>query len=100
MDPDRPLDDLRTDWTATHEFSHLLLPYVSRRDRWLSEGLASYYQNVLRARDGRLSETDAWRKLDAKRVEWLQHQLMVPEVKSENCKFKNPNLSAALSLTI
>ena len=51
------------DWTATHEFSHLLIPYVSSRDRWLSEGLASYYQNLLRARDGRLSDQQAWQKL-------------------------------------
>lgn len=63
VDETRPLSEFRADWTATHELSHLLLPYVSSRDRWLSEGLASYYQNVLRARDGRLSEAQAWRKL-------------------------------------
>ena len=43
----------------------MLLPYVARNDRWLSEGLASYYQNVLRARDGRLSERQAWQKLNS-----------------------------------
>ncbi len=63
IDETRPLDEFREDWTATHEFSHMLIPYISTRDRWLSEGLASYYQNVLRARDGRLSETQAWQKL-------------------------------------
>lgn len=63
VDETRPLDEFNADWTAAHEFSHLLLPYVSRSDRWLSEGLASYYQNVLRARDGRLSEREAWQKL-------------------------------------
>lgn len=63
VDETRTLEEFDADWTATHEFSHLLLPYVSRRDRWLSEGLASYYQNVLRARDGRLSEEEAWRKM-------------------------------------
>ena len=63
VDETRSLAEFDADWTATHEFSHLLLPYVSRRDRWLSEGLASYYQNVLRARDGRLSERQAWQKL-------------------------------------
>jgi len=65
IDAGRPLDEFRSDWTATHEFSHLLLPHVSRQDRWFSEGLASYYQNVLRARDGRLTELEAWQKLDA-----------------------------------
>jgi hypothetical protein len=65
VDQHRPLSEFRADWTATHELSHMLLPYVSSRDRWFSEGLASYYQNVLRARDGRLSEHDAWQKLQA-----------------------------------
>ena len=41
----------------------MLMPYISSRDRWLSEGLASYYQNVLRARDGRLTDTQAWQLL-------------------------------------
>ncbi len=63
VDETRPLSSFREDWTATHELSHMLLPYVARNDRWLSEGLASYYQNILRARDGRLSEQQAWQKL-------------------------------------
>jgi hypothetical protein len=63
VDETRPLQEYRQDWTATHEFSHWLLPFVASQDRWLSEGLASYYQNVLRARDGRLSEKEAWEKL-------------------------------------
>jgi len=63
VDEHRPLGEFTGDWTATHEFAHLLLPYVSREDRWLSEGLASYYQNVLRARDGRLTERKAWQEL-------------------------------------
>lgn len=56
-------DQLADDWTATHELSHMLLPYVRSEDRWFSEGLASYYQNVLRARTGRLSEQAAWARL-------------------------------------
>ena len=63
IDPKASEAELRGDWKATHEFSHLLLPFVSEQDRWLSEGLASYYQNVLRARDGRLSEAQAWQEL-------------------------------------
>ena len=56
---------LREDWVATHEFAHLLHPYLGDRGRWLSEGLASYYQNVLRARSGALDEQEAWRRLHA-----------------------------------
>lgn len=65
VDETRSLEEFRSDWTATHELSHMLLPMVSSRDRWLSEGLASYYQNVLRGRDGRLDEVAAWQKLHA-----------------------------------
>ncbi len=63
IDQNRPVSEFSDDWTPTHELSHMLLPYVSSNDRWLSEGLASYYQNVLRARDGRISEQAAWQKL-------------------------------------
>lgn len=62
---DASLAELRADWTAIHEFSHLFHPYLGERGRWLAEGLASYYQNVLRARSGLLSEADAWQRLDA-----------------------------------
>jgi hypothetical protein len=65
VDETRPLDEFAEDWVATHELSHLLLPLISRNDRWLSEGLASYYQNVLRARDGRLTEKQAWQRLNS-----------------------------------
>jgi len=52
-------------WTYTHEFAHLLHPYLGTGGRWLGEGIATYYQNVLRARSGRLTPTQAWDELDA-----------------------------------
>lgn len=54
---------LREDWTAVHEFAHLLLPYVREDQKWISEGFASYYQNVLLARGGIYSEKEAWQRL-------------------------------------
>jgi M61 glycyl aminopeptidase len=57
--------ELRDDWTAIHELAHLFHPYLGDRGRWLAEGLASYYQNVLRARAGVLQADDAWERLDA-----------------------------------
>lgn len=57
------LDAFLEDWTASHEFSHLFFPYITRRQAWLSEGFASYYQNVLRARAGMLTQVEAWQKL-------------------------------------
>ncbi|MEO0998250.1 MAG: hypothetical protein AAFX58_12100, partial [Pseudomonadota bacterium] len=59
--PDRELPDFVGDWTATHEFSHLLLPYV--REKWVAEGFATYLQNVLLARGGAYREDYAWRRL-------------------------------------
>ena len=35
---------LLADWTAAHELSHLLLPYLGRRHDWFAEGFASYIQ--------------------------------------------------------
>ncbi|HEY5805086.1 MAG TPA: hypothetical protein VIT90_15470 [Lysobacter sp.] len=62
---DAGMAELRQDWTAVHELSHLFHPYLGRDGRWLAEGLASYYQNVLRARAGLLTPEQAWRELDA-----------------------------------
>lgn len=61
----RPIKEFFEDWTAVHELSHLLLPYVISDDIWLSEGVATYYQNVLRARSGRMSAIEAWQRLHA-----------------------------------
>ena len=58
-------DALRADWTAVHEFAHLAHPYLGDRGRWLAEGLASYQQNVLRARAGLTGAEAAWTALDA-----------------------------------
>ena len=44
--------EIYSDWTLFHEFAHLYHPYLHSGGRWISEGLASYYQNVYRARAG------------------------------------------------
>jgi hypothetical protein len=54
---------LVTNWTAYHEFSHLLIPYRGWGDMWFSEGLASYYQNLLQARHGVFDEREMWQRL-------------------------------------
>ena len=63
VDVDRPIAAIYADWTAPHEFSHLLLPKISWRQKWISEGFASYYQNVLMARAGQYTQAQAIRKL-------------------------------------
>ncbi len=57
------LEALKADWTIYHEFSHLLIPYDAADARWFSEGLASYYQNIIQARVGMFDEKNLWQKL-------------------------------------
>jgi hypothetical protein len=63
IDERRSIEDFRDDWTATHELSHLMLPLVNRNHRWITEGFAQYYQNVLLARAGQYDEQRAWQNL-------------------------------------
>jgi hypothetical protein len=58
-------EDLPGEWVAVHEMVHLAMPPISHEDAWLSEGFATYYQEVLRARAGFLEPLEAWRTLDA-----------------------------------
>lgn len=63
VDHTRPLQEIIADWTLIHELSHTLHPFINLEGRWLTEGLATYYQNVLQARAGTLSVEQAWTKL-------------------------------------
>jgi hypothetical protein len=56
-------EQLRGAWTGYHELAHLLIPYRGWGDNWFSEGLASYYQNILQARSGVLDEQQTWQKI-------------------------------------
>jgi hypothetical protein len=51
------------DWSVVHEMAHLFFPYVTGRDAWLFEGLPTYLQNVLMARDGAIPPEEAWRRM-------------------------------------
>lgn len=63
INPEYGYDGLLADWTAFHELSHLLIPYQGYDDVWLSEGLATYYQNLIQARSGRFDEKEMWRRI-------------------------------------
>lgn len=56
-------EELRRNWTGYHELAHLLIPYQGWGDSWFSEGLASYYQNILQARAGLITEQEMWQQL-------------------------------------
>jgi hypothetical protein len=63
MPTDVSADDLRDDWIAVHEFSHLWHPFIVREDAWLSEGLATYLQELLRTRAGSVAPEQLWQRL-------------------------------------
>lgn len=44
VDTDYSDADFLNDWTAPHELSHLIIPYLGKRNAWFAEGFASYMQ--------------------------------------------------------
>ena len=62
VDPDYPAEDFYADWTAPHEFAHLLLPYLGRENAWAAEGFASYLQYPLMVELGVLDAGEAERR--------------------------------------
>ncbi|MEZ4312542.1 MAG: hypothetical protein R3F14_31320 [Polyangiaceae bacterium] len=55
--------DLFKDWVLAHELFHLGVPSMPRDGRWLDEGLATYYEPVLRTRAGLMPERAMWAEL-------------------------------------
>jgi predicted metalloprotease with PDZ domain len=64
---------LARDWVLPHELSHLLLPFVRSEDAWLAEGLATYYQELTRARAGVITVSEALRNI-AEALRSAQHE--------------------------
>lgn len=52
--------DLDDDWILVHELFHLGVPSFSGEGKWFDEGLATYYEPVIRARVGNKSEEEVW----------------------------------------
>lgn len=50
---------LHEDWVLIHEMVHLGSPFVWRAP-WLTEGLATYFEPIIRYRAGRRSEASLW----------------------------------------
>lgn len=54
---------MQDDWVATHELFHTGNPTIEGRIPWLIEGFTTYYEDVLRARAGALTEVATWSNL-------------------------------------
>jgi hypothetical protein len=48
------------DWVVVHELFHLSCPSFVGEGHWLEEGLATYYEPILRERAGWYPEADLW----------------------------------------
>lgn len=59
----KPWTAFRKDWTAAHELSHMLFPYVGE-DRWFAEGLASYLQYQVMFASGHIDWDTAAAKIE------------------------------------
>jgi hypothetical protein len=57
-----PVDDLKTDWTLTHEMTHLAFPNMADEHHWIEEGIATYVEPVARAQVGQLSIAEVWKQ--------------------------------------
>ncbi len=52
--------DLRGDWMAVHEMTHLALPDVREPHLWLAEGIATYVEPIARVEAGDLTAAKIW----------------------------------------
>ncbi|HVY29940.1 MAG TPA: hypothetical protein VHB79_25460 [Polyangiaceae bacterium] len=55
---------LYSDWILVHELFHLGFPSFFEEGKWLDEGLATYYEPVIRVRAGLYTETELWNELE------------------------------------
>ena len=60
---DITLASLSQDWVLTHEMVHLAFPLVWRKDRWLTEGMATYVEPLARSKIGNIPEAEVWEDL-------------------------------------
>ncbi len=51
------------DWVVIHELLHVTLPSLGRQEAWLSEGIATYVEPIVRARAGVVSASRFWSDL-------------------------------------
>jgi hypothetical protein len=53
----------RDDWVMTHELLHVVMPSLTHPHVWLSEGIPSYVEPIVRVRAGTLAPEKLWRDL-------------------------------------
>lgn len=59
-----PREALYSDWILVHELFHLGFPSFFSEGKWLDEGLATYYEPIIRVRAGLYTEQELWSELE------------------------------------
>jgi hypothetical protein len=54
--------ELYRDWVLVHELFHVGSPSFQDEGKWFDEGLATYFEPIIRARAGFVSEHDVWKE--------------------------------------
>jgi hypothetical protein len=54
---------LYSDWILVHELFHLGFPSFFDEGKWLDEGLATYYEPIIRVRAGLYTEQELWQEV-------------------------------------
>ena len=57
-----PAKALYSDWILVHELFHLGFPSFFDEGKWLDEGLATYYEPIIRVRAGLYTEAELWQE--------------------------------------
>jgi hypothetical protein len=56
-------NDLKEDWTMTHELVHMAFPSLPDDQHWMEEGLSTYIEPVARVQAGELSAKQVWQDM-------------------------------------
>ncbi|XOV83937.1 MAG: hypothetical protein ACFHXK_02245 [bacterium] len=79
VDMSYPQTDFDNDWTAPHELSHLVIPYLGRKNAWFAEGFASYMQYQVMMQMGVLTDAHAQQRY-AQRIERAQDRFALDDL--------------------
>jgi hypothetical protein len=60
-----PRKALYSDWILVHELFHLGFPSFFEEGKWLDEGLATYYEPIIRVRAGLYTDKELWDELES-----------------------------------
>ena len=73
-----PASGLHDNWVVVHELFHLTCPSFVDEGRWLEEGLATYYEPILRERAGWMTEAALWTQFVRQLPRGLRRSAGVP----------------------